>query len=92
MSLYAGMTVNERLVRCRHSGAMPSIEPQGCNCTPWNLEIPRCAIAHLKSGAPSRNDIDLGETLRRQRLLQIRNQIFLVLDADRQPDHVGGSP
>jgi hypothetical protein len=29
-----------------------------CNCTSENLEIPRCAIAHLRSGAcaPSRND------------------------------------
>src|SRR6185295_2529330 len=28
------------------------------NCAPENLEIPRCAIAHLRSGAnaPSRND------------------------------------
>src|ERR1700676_5331170 len=30
-----------------------------CNCTSENLEIPRCAIAHLGSGAnaPSRNDV-----------------------------------
>src|SRR6202012_5728881 len=29
-----------------------------CPCTPEKLEIPRCAIAHLRSGAdaPSRND------------------------------------
>src|ERR1017187_10220900 len=26
------------------------IEPQMCNCTSGNLEIPRCAIAHLRSG------------------------------------------
>src|SRR5437773_9301611 len=32
------------------------------NCAPENLEIPRCAIAHLRSGAnaPSRNDGVLG--------------------------------
>jgi hypothetical protein len=32
-----------------------------CNCTSENLEIPRCAIAHLRSGAyaPSRNDVVL---------------------------------
>src|SRR5207248_11727083 len=37
---------------------MQSIEPGMCNCTSENLEIPRCAIAHLRSGAnaPSRND------------------------------------
>ena len=27
--------------------------------------------------------------LRAERLLQVRDQIFLVLDADREPDHVG---
>ena len=34
----------------RHSGAARSVEPQMCNCTSGNLEIPRCAIAHLRSG------------------------------------------
>ena len=31
-------------------GASETSEPQMCNCTSGNLEIPRCAIAHLRSG------------------------------------------
>ena len=33
-----------------HSGAVRRIGPQMCNCTSGNLEVPRCAIAHLWSG------------------------------------------
>src|SRR6266436_5270330 len=48
------------------------------NCAPEKLEIPRCAIAHLRSGAnaPSRND---GVKSRRvlQPLQRLENLLFL---------------
>jgi hypothetical protein len=69
MSLYAGMTVNERLVV---SGRIAA----------WDGGVGR-------RFAPTRW---LAVTLlHRQRLLQIRDQIFLVLDADREADDVGSS-
>src|ERR1700730_1806019 len=51
--------------------------------TTLNIVIPGSLVSH----AP-RND----GALRAQRLLQIRDQVFLVLDADREPNHIGGSP
>jgi len=38
---------NSENVYDRHSGAMQSIEPQMCNCTSGNLEIPRCANGRI---------------------------------------------
>jgi hypothetical protein len=69
-----------------------------CNCTSENLEIPRCAITHLRSGAnaPSRNDginaaarrftFQTAKTIGRSRILGL-----VVRDARRcrAPHHEG---
>src|SRR6476620_9406461 len=37
------------LTKGGHSGMVRRTRPQGCNCTPGNLEMLRCAIAHRSS-------------------------------------------
>src|SRR6202043_3865037 len=48
----------------RHSGMVRRTRPQMCNCTSGNLEIPRCAIAHLRFASSTRPGITAKALLR----------------------------
>src|ERR1700721_624512 len=60
------------------------------NSIPRNMVPLRIIAATIQASlsGPSVNEIRI--SARPQRLIEVSDQVFLVLDADRQPHHIGG--
>src|ERR1700722_8640105 len=60
------------------------------NSIPRNMVPLRIIVATIQASlsGPSVNEIRI--SARPQRLIEVSDQVFLVLDADRQPHHIGG--